>query len=156
MNLPISNLSSLQGSFNVPVGKFTLSVSYLEVGVVIFLIFLLITMMAQFRRHFVDWSLKGAVFGVFFGFLLALLMEGFLIIGGKTALTSVLGWKNAPVPLQAALDAGRGQLIQVLGIQTQIPSSLAKENVSVQSAIETFQNLNPADTQKVKNLICAP
>lgn len=101
-----------------------------------------------------DWSLKGGVFGIFFGFLLALILEGFLLIGGKTALTEALGWKNAPKPIQVALDAGRGKLIQVLGIQDQIPTSMAKENTTVQSAIQTLQSLNPADMKKVKSLLC--
>ncbi len=103
-----------------------------------------------------DWSLKGAVFGIFFGFLLALLLEGFLIIGGKTAITEFLGWKNAPAPISLALDAGRKQLIRVLGIETQIPESKAKENSTIQSAVETLQNLNPSDLSKVRALICKP
>lgn len=151
MNLPLGIWSK---SFDLNLGKMSLPVTYLEAGAVIFLLFLLILAMAQFRRHYVDWSLKGGVFGIFFGFLLALILEGFLLIGGKTALTEVLGWKNAPQPIQVALDAGRGKLIQVLGIQDQIPSSVAKENATVQGAIETFQSLNPADMKKAKSLIC--
>lgn len=143
-------------SFNFNWGTRSLAVPYIQAAAVVFLLFLLILTMAQFRRHYVDWSLKGAVFGVFFGFLLALILEGFLIIGGKTALTSVLGWKDAPKPIQLALDAGRNQLIKVLGIQTAIPSSLAKDNSSVQSTLETIQSLNPAEVKTVKSLICQP
>lgn len=152
MKLP----SFLTGGFNFNFGSFPLSVSYLQAGAIVFLIFILILLMAQFRRHYVDWSIKGGVVGIFFGFLLALILEGFLLIGGKTALTEVLGWKNAPKPVQIALDSGRNKLIQVLGIQTQIPTSNAKENVTTQSAIETFQSLNPTDMKKVKSLICSP
>lgn len=151
MNLPPGFLSK---SFDLNLGKMSLPVTYLEAGAIVFLIFLLILMMAQFRRHYVDWSLKGGVAGIFFGFLLALILEGFLLIGGKTAITEVLGWKNAPKPIQVALDAGRGKLIQVLGIQDQIPSSYARENVTVQSAVETLQSLNPSDMKKVKALLC--
>lgn len=151
MGLPFGIWSK---SFDLNLGKFSLPVTYLEAGAVIFLLFLLILAMAQFRRHYVDWSLKGGVVGIFFGFLLALILEGFLLIGGKTALTEVLGWKNAPKPIQVALDAGRGKLIQVLGIQDQIPASQAKENATVQSAVETLQSLNPADMKKVKSLLC--
>ena len=151
MNLPLGFWTK---SFDLNLGKFSFPVTYLEAGAIIFLLFVLILLMAQVRRHYVDWSLKGGVFGIFFGFLLALILEGFLLIGGKTALTEVLGWKNAPKPIQVALDAGRGKLIQVLGIQDQIPSSVAKENVTIQNAIETFQSLNPADMKKAKTLIC--
>ena len=149
-------LKLLTSSFNLNLGNFSLPVTYWEVGSIIFLIFLLVLSMAQFRRHYIDYGFKGAFVGVFFGFLLALTIEGFLIIGGKTALTEVLGWKNAPQPLQIALDNGRSKLIQVLGIQDQIPSSLAKESTSVQSVVESYQSLNPADLKKVKTLLCQP
>lgn len=144
------------GQFNLSIGKLSLSVTHIQAAAVVFLIFLLVLVMAQFRRHFVDWSLKGAVFGVFFGFLLALILEGFLIIGGRTALTSVLGWKNAPAPISIALDAGRNKLIQVLGVKDQVPSSLAKENVTVSGAVELLQSLSPADIKKVKTIFCQP
>lgn len=144
------------GHFNLNLGKFSLPVSYAQAALVIFLIFMTILIMAQFRRHFVNWSLKGALFGIFFGFLLALILEGFLIIGGKTALISVLGWKNAPAPVSLALDAGRNKLIQVLGIKDQIPSSFAKENATVAGAVELLQSLNPADIKKVKTIFCQP
>jgi len=88
--------------------------------------------------------------------LLALILEGFLIIGGRTALTGVLGWKNAPAPISLALDAGRSKLIQVLGIKDQIPSSFAKDNASVSGAIEVLQSLNPDDTKQVKAIFCQP
>ena len=141
-------------SFDLSLGKFSLPVTYLEAGAVIFLLFLLILTIAQVRRHYVSWSLKGGLFGIFFGFLLALILEGFLLIGGRTALTEALGWKNAPKPIQIALDSGRSKLGQVLGIQNQIPTSVAKENATVQSTIQTLQSLNPADMKKVKNLLC--
>jgi len=130
--------------------------SYLQAGAIIFLIFLLVLSLAQLRRHYVDMSFKGAVFGIFFGFLLALFLEGFLIIGGRTAITEVLGWKNAPKPLSVALDAGREKLIKVLGITDKIPSSNAQEVTSVDNAVSVLQSLNPADVKKVKALFCQP
>jgi len=147
-------LSSVSGRFDLNLGKFSLPVPYWQAIAVIFLVFLLIVLMAKFRRHYVDWSLKGAVFGIFFGFLLALILEGFLIIGGKTALTSVLGWKNPPTPVSVALDAGRDKLIKVLGISDEIPFSYASENVSVSETVKILQNLNPADTRTVKSIYC--
>jgi len=143
-------------TFTLTLGKFSLPVSYIQAGLVVLLIFVMVLSMAQFRRHSIEWSFKGGLAGLFFGFLLALILEGFLLIGGKTVLTQVLGWQNAPKPLSVALDAGRNQLIQVLGIQTSIPSSFAKENTTVQTAVETLQSLNPADMKKVKSLLCQP
>ena len=144
------------GQFNLNIGKFSLPISYAEAALVVFLVFLLVLSFAQFRRHTVDWSIKGAIFGVFLGFLLALTLEGFLIIEGRTALTGVLGWKNPPAPISIALDAGRNKLIQVLGVNDKVPSSLAKENSSVAGAIELLQSLNPTDIKKVKTIFCQP
>src|SRR3989344_3384856 len=141
-------------SFDLNLGKFSLPVTYLEAGAVVFLLFLLGLTIAPVPRHYLSWSLKGGLFGIFFGFLLALILERFLLIGGRTALTEALGWKNAPKPIQIALDSGRSKLVQVLGIKNQIPTSVAKENATVQSTIQTLQSLNPADMKKVKNLLC--
>lgn len=146
----------LFGQFNLNLGKLSFSVSHAQAALIIFLVFILILLMAQFRRHFFDWSIKGAVFGIFFGFLLALVLEGFLIIGGRTALTGILGWKNAPAPISLALDAGRNKLIQVLGIKDQVPSSFAKEDTTVAGAIELLQSLTPTDIKKVKTIFCQP
>jgi hypothetical protein len=153
----VSNLAKVgSGYFNLSFGKFSLPVTYIEAAAVIFLIFLLVLVMAQFRRHYVDWSLKGAIFGTLFGFLLALILEGFLIIGGRTALTSVLGWKNPPAPISVALDAGRSKLIQVLGVSSQEPSSAVKENTTVTGAIELLQSMNPTDIKQIKTIFCQP
>jgi len=81
-------------------------------------------------------------------------LEGFLIIGGKTALTSILGWKNAPQPLTAALDLGREKLIQVLGIKDEIPTSVAKTALTAKDVVNFFQSLNPAEVARVKKIIC--
>ena len=70
--------------------------------------------MADFRKHYVNWSLKGGIIGIFFGFVLALILEGFLLVSGRTVLTSVLGWKNAPAPFAQVLDAGRIQFRKII------------------------------------------
>lgn len=123
---------------------------------VVALVFLLVLVLAKMRRHYIDYSFKGAVFGIFFGFLLALVLEGFLIIGGRTAITELLGWKDAPKPLQIAIDSGRSKLVQVLGVTDQIPSSFASENPDTNDAISLFQSLDPSETKKVKALVCEP
>ena len=146
----------LFNTFTLTLGKFSMPVPYWQALALVILVFILILTMATYRKHYVDWSLKGGVVGIFFGFLLALILEGFLLIGGKTALTEVLGWKTPPAPLAQVLDAGKSQLIQVLGIQTQIPSSYAKDNITVQKAVDMVQSLNPGDLSKVKNILCAP
>jgi len=144
--------------FNFDLGKFSFSSSYIQAGVVVVLLFILILMLAQLRRYFVDSSVKGALFGLFFGFLLALILEGFLIIGGKTAITQVLGWKEAPKPIANLLEIGRDKLVQVLGEQAEvrIPDAVAKLNPTFNDAVVFFQSLNPSEAQKLKNFICKP
>lgn len=123
---------------------------------VVVLIFLLILTLAQIRRHYVNWSFKGGLFGIFFGFLLALFLEGFLLIGGKTAMTELLGWKDAPKPLSVVLESGRAKLIQVLGEKDTIQESIASGNPSFDQAVSVLQSLNPTDSKKLKSLICEP
>lgn len=143
-------------SFELNFGQFSLSPTWLQAGAIVLLIFVFLILMAQVRRHFLDWSMKGAVFGVFIGFLLALVFEGFLLIGGKTALTELLGWKNPPKPIANVLDMGRNKLVDVLGITDEIPASFASTSVTSDEAIKILQSLDPSEIKKVKNLICAP
>ena len=149
-------VQSLFQSFNFNVGKLSLSTSYIQAGVIVVLLFLLVLSMASFRRHLIGWSLRGALFGLFFGFLLALIFEGFLIIGGKTAITELVGWENAPKPISTLLDSGRSKLVQVLGVTQEIPTLIAKENPTVEEAIGVFQSLDPQESAKVRKMICEP
>lgn len=93
-------------------GSLIFSPSYIQAGAIIFLIFILVLTMAQVRRHFIDWSVKGALFGLFFGFVLAIILEGFLIIGGKTFLAKVFGWQNPPKPLVDLIENSRSLICQ--------------------------------------------
>ena len=146
----------LQKNLDLSFLHISLTGSTVKVSAIVILIFFLLLLIAKFRRHYIDWSLKGGIFGIFFGFLLALIIEGFLIIGGRTALTEVLGWKNAPAPLAQILDAGRGKLVQVLGIKDQIPTSNAQGSATSGDVISAYQSLNPRDARNVKNIICKP
>jgi hypothetical protein len=140
-------------TFSVRIGKTLLMPSFLNAFIVVVLLFVLVLTMAQVRRHFMTWSFKGAIFGIFLGFLLALTVEGFLVIGGKTAFTEILGWKNAPKPVSTALDAGRERLIRVLGVNTKIPLSEAKiDNVS--EILGIFNNLSSNEKEQIKTEVC--
>jgi len=145
----------LSKTVDLHIGKFTFSPSYLVAGAIVFLLFLLIMVLAQFRRHMLSWSLKGAFFGIFFGFLLALIFEGFLVISGRTAVTEILGWKNAPKPLLTILDLGRAKLSSVLGTQIEIPGLYATDG-STNEIIRNIQKLNPQEVSRLKSIICKP
>jgi hypothetical protein len=86
-----------------------------QVIAIILLIFLLVIVMASVRRHFLEFTVRGAGMGVLLGFLLALVIEGLLLVGGRTILITTLGWKNPPKPIAKGVDAIRGEFMKVLG-----------------------------------------
>jgi len=140
-------------TFSVRIGKILLMPTYINAAIVVVLLFFLVLTMAQVRRHFMTWSFKGAIFGILLGFLLALVVEGFLVIGGRTAFTEILGWKNAPKPVSTALNIGRERLLQVLGTNTTIPSSEAKID-GVSEILGVFNKLSPGEKEKIKTEVC--
>jgi len=142
-------------TFNFNLGNLSFSPTYVSAIAIIFLLFLLVLTLAQVRRHFLNWSVKGGIFGIALGFLLALIFEGFLLIGGKTVITEVLGWRNAPKPIVNVLDAGRAKLVKVLGVSDEIPESEAK-NYSTQEVINAFQSLSPQEATRVRGIVCEP
>lgn len=152
MNLP----EFLGKTLNFDIGSLKFAPNYLQAGSIVVLLFILVLTLAQLRQKFVHWSMKGSLIGIFFGFLLALILEGFLIIGGKTAVTELLGWRNAPKPVTVALDKGKEKLVDVLGVTDEIPSSVASEDPTVDEAIGLLQSLDPSEIKKVKALICNP
>lgn len=134
-------------TFDFNIGKYSLNVPYFQAIAIVFLLFFLVITLAQVRHHYLDWSLKGAGVGIFFGFLLAIILEGFLLVYGKTAITGLLGWKNAPKPISIVLDAGKSKLSNVLGQET-----TSEESPDI---IKSFQSLNPSEAKKVKSIICS-
>lgn len=140
-------------TFNFTVGNLLFAPNYAQAAAVVFLLFLLVLTLARLRRMYVDWSLKGAFIMMFLGFFLALVLEGFLVLGGRTALTELLGWKNAPKPIGDALDVGRGQLVEVLGVTEEIPTTRA---MSVEDVLDDLQSLPQEDIDKIKALMCNP
>lgn len=152
---------TLQGvsapTLNFNLGEFQFSPSYFQAGAIVFLLFLLVLTLARLRYMFVNWSLgKSGVAMLFWGFLLALILEGFLIVGGRTLFTEIVGWKNAPKPILNALDVGRDKLVDVLGVTDQVPVSTAHEDPTLNDVISDFQSLSPDEAEKVRSMICRP
>src|SRR3990167_2442698 len=90
------------------------------------------------------------------GLLFVLVFEGFLLVGGRTILTEVLGWENAPKPVQIALESGREKLVNVLGVTEEIPSSLANEPPTAELVLQMFESLDASDAASVTSQICSP
>lgn len=78
-----------------------------------------------------------------------------MLIGGRTLITEVLGWKNPPKILSKVLDTGRTKLVDVLGVKDQIPQSNAMNSTSG-DVIDLFKNLSSNEADKVREAICKP
>lgn len=123
------------------------SPGYAHAGAIVFLIFLLILSFARLRRMYVHWSLKGSVGMVTMGFILALILEGFLILSGRTIFTELLGWRNPPKPVANVLDAGRSKAIDTLGV--------TDGESSYELIIQSYQSLSSEEAEAVKKTICS-
>lgn len=147
----------LTKTFDLRLGRLDIAPTYWQAAAIVFLLFLLVLTLARLRHLFVNWSLgKNAIAMLFWGFLLALILEGFLLIGGRTLFSEILGWENAPKPISVALDITRAKLVDVLGVSDKIPLSVAKENFTAEDLILDFQNLAPEEIGKARSVICAP
>jgi hypothetical protein len=138
------------------VGELVFTPSYLHAAAVVFLLFLLVLTLARLRRLYISWSLTGAVKMLGIGFVLAIIAEGFLLLGGRTLFTELLGWENAPKPIATVLDMGREKLVKVLGIGQEIPESVAEQKPTIEKMIGEYQSLPPEEAEEFKNIICAP
>jgi hypothetical protein len=146
--------STVFENLHFEVAGFTFEPNYLQAAAIVGLLFLLILSLARVRRLFVGWSISGWPAWLLMGFLLALILEGFLIIGGRTAITEILGWENAPKPLLSAIDSGREKLVDVLGVTEEVPSSYADEPPSVESVLQSFESLSASEAASIRTAIC--
>ena len=123
--------------------------TYWQAGVMVILIFLLVFTLARVRYLYIHWSLgRSAIAMAFWGFLLAIIMEGLLILSGRTLFTEVLGWKDAPKPISTLLTISRNKLVDVLGVAEEIPT--------YQSVMEDYESLSLGGMEDVKNSVCEP
>ncbi|OGM59705.1 hypothetical protein A2955_03860 [Candidatus Woesebacteria bacterium RIFCSPLOWO2_01_FULL_37_19] len=144
---PLFWLNKSIGTYNIK--GIYIEPTYWQAAAIIFLLFLLVLTFARLRHLYVHWSVgKPAMSMLFWGFLLAVVLEGFLLLSGKTFLTVIFGWKNAPKPISTALDIGREKLTKVLGANDQTATE--------ESVMTDFQSLPPNEADAVKNFICKP
>lgn len=131
--------------------------TYWQAAAIVFLIFLMLLTIARMRYLYVHWHMgRQNISMLFWGFLLALLFEGLLVISGRTMFSEVLGWKKAPKPISTVLDITRNKLIGVLGINDEIPASSASEKPTYQSVIGNYENLTDSEKDEVKKFVCEP
>jgi len=130
-------------SIDLP-GGLVFQPSYLQAGVIVLLLFLLVLTLGSLRHRMNHWTIKGVFPGIAFGFLLAIILEGFLLVGGKTFLIGMLGWKEAPGPVTSVLDVGREKLVNVLGTEAQ----------SAEELVSAYEKLSDSEAESVRLFVC--
>lgn len=143
-------------TFLFNVGRLEVSPTYWQAATIVLLMFMLVLTFARLRHVYVGWSLKGFLPSVLFGFVLAIIFEGFLVLGGRTLFTEILGWENAPKPISTAIDIGRLKLVDVLGIQDEIVPEDVNNTSTAKSVIVNYQSLTSDEAETVKFFICEP
>lgn len=130
--------------------------TYWQAATIVLLLFLLVFTLARVRYLYVHWSLGSSSWSMLlWGFLLAIILEGLVLVSGKTILMNVLGWKNPPKPISTALDTSREQFIRVLGAEDEVPKKL-EEKPSYQSVVENYRELPDSEKKKASVFICEP
>ena len=147
-------IKAIEPTLKYQIGDFNVNASYFQAFLIVFLIFGLLMSFARLRRMQIGWSFKGAVSMIFIGFILALIIEGFFIIGGRTVLTELLGWENAPKPIGTAIDTGREQMINVLGVSEEVPQSKAFDNYTSDDIYEFIKLLPEEELHKLQDTMC--
>lgn len=142
-------------SLSYKIGSLEFSPSIIQAVLVVFLLFLLVLLIAHMRRVYLHWSLRGAAGMFTVGFVLALIIEGFMLIGGRTFFSEILGWKNPPKPVSYLLNFSREKMVNVLGINKEIPASDAYQPTS-DEVINLYQNLPSSEAKKVRDSVCKP
>lgn len=162
--MDINNLSSVPSAVaskltetvaEIPLsGGWVFAPNWIHAGAIVLLIFLTIFMFGRMRHLYVGWSIKGVLPGVFFGFVLALILEAFFILAGRTVVTELLGWKNPPKPISVALDFGRERIGETLGAAS-VPKSIAGTS-DVLDIVGQVGQLTPDERLELESYVCRP
>src|SRR5258708_28653373 len=96
------------------IGPISIAPNVWQAAAIIALIFVFVLVLAYMSHNFMEWSLSGAGIGLVVGFILALVLEGFLIVGARTVITVTLGCKNDHAPIQRGLTEVHQKLIEYL------------------------------------------
>lgn len=148
-----SRLSQTLGEFNLP-GGFVFSPTYLQAGVVVLCLFLFIFAFGLMQRHQTQLTMKGIVPGIALGFTLALLIEAILLVGGKTVITELLGWKDAPKPISSAIEISRSHFVEVLGVNSSVPEGNAQNKLGTDGIMQSYEELSEKEKKSLQKLIC--
>jgi len=150
---PLAIINKSFGTYNVR--GWSIEPTYWQAGAITLCLFMLLFTLARLRHMYVHWSVsKPSISFIFWGFLLALIVEGILFISGRTIFTELLGWKDAPKPISTVLDKSRSELITVLGVSETVPESYAEVVPTYQSVVIDFTELSDEEKETFKKFLC--
>ncbi len=154
--LPIFNfLNTTLKTFKI--GNLNVDATYWQAGLIIILLFLLVFTLARLRHLYVHWSMgKNAFAMLFWGVVLTIIMEGFLMLTGRTLFTEILGLKNVPKPFSTVLNIGRERLVNVLGEKSTVPDTYAGGVLNSDQMYSLYKKMISSESQKLQNIICQP
>lgn len=141
------------GQFNLP-GGIVFSPNLLHAGFIVLGVFLALIIFARMRKRESDMTTKAVLPAIAFGFVLAIILEAVLLVGGRTIFTELLGWKNAPKPLSNALDASRAKLVEVMGVTDPVPDSLAETPHSAEEMVVFYDSLDESNKKDFLLQVC--
>lgn len=123
--------------------------------VIIIGVFLITLVLGLARHHMLAWSIKGAGFGIVMGAVLMLVLEGILLVGGKTAVGEIVKNTSTPENVRVFLQKNMSELASQIGTE---PGTLgaASEQTGPEVIISEFKNLESLEREKVQEAICKP
>lgn len=137
------------------IGNLYVDATYWQAGAIIILLFLLVFTLARLRYLYVHWSVgKNAFSMLFWGVILTIIVEGFLMLTGRTIFTEIIGMKNVPKPFSTVLDIGREKLVNVMGAQSSIPDMNAATPLNSDEMYSLFTKMETEESQKLQKIIC--
>lgn len=139
------------------IGNLDVDATYWEAGLIILLLFLLVFSLARLRFLYVHWSMgKHAFAMLFWGVVLTIIMEGFLMLSGRTIFTELLGMKYIPKPFSTLVDIGRTRVANVLGEQSKVPDANANTKLNSDQMYSLYIKMDASESQKLKRIVCEP
>lgn len=139
------------------VGNLYIDATYWEAIVLVILLFLLVFTLARMRYLYVHWSMGKHSFAMlFWGVILTIIIEGFFMLSGRTIFTEILGLKNVPKPFSTFLDIGRNRLVNVLGEESDAPSTYTEIKLNSDQMYSLYTKMDASETQKLQSIICQP
>lgn len=139
------------------VGNLNIDATYWEAITIIILIFLLIFTLARLRFLYVHWSMgKNAFAMLFWGVVLTIILEGFMMLSGRTLFTEILGMRNVPKPFSTLLAIGRQKFTDVLGQESTVPYSSADYSLNSDQMYTLYSKMDQSESQRFREILCQP